>query len=157
MQDIFLVTFLSFFVHFATGRNCRDFSTSHSYKGGQSGYLRLPFAQRAKNWDLEVILDRNVTNLDIFEARLVSRKDSVEDVFMFTNEYWNGRQDKGANLSLGYQANFAGGLKPSFSMIVLNNQVLCSNQRQFGQQFEQPVPRYVTSLYMHMPLASHQL
>lgn len=120
-MNLFFAFFLSL-AFSADSRHCGDFSTAHSYKGGQSGYLRLPFQVRANGWNLELALDRNVTNLDIFEAKLITVTDNV---FLFTNENWNGKQDKGTNLSLGYQAAFEGAEKPHFISIILNDNLLC--------------------------------
>ena len=107
--------------------DCGEFSTSHSYKRGQSGYLSLPFPVRTKVWRLEVFLDRNVTSLDIFEAKMIlPRGGGVSREFVFVNEYWNGEQKPGESLSLGYQAKFDGVVKPNFTTIILNKRILCS-------------------------------
>merc|ERR1712045_722747 len=76
-----------------------------AWSHGRNGEMKFPVPDHTAKWRIDIVFDSPVNSIDAWEGKKEKCVPAKNKCF-FENEHWNGVNEAGQELRLGFQKNF---------------------------------------------------
>ena len=88
------------------GGKCESrFTEWGAWSHGRNGEMKFPVPDHTAKWRIDIVFDSPVNSIDAWEGKKEKCIPAKNKCF-FENEHWNGVNEAGQVLRLGFQKNF---------------------------------------------------
>merc|ERR1712136_37092 len=91
--------------HVSCGTCESKFTEWGAWSHGRNGELKFPVPDHTTKWRIDIVFDSPVNSIDAWEGKKEKCVPAKNKCF-FENEHWNGVNEAGQELRLGFQKNF---------------------------------------------------
>jgi len=107
MKAFLCITLLSALAvaHVSAGKCESRFTEWGAWSVGRNGELKFPVPEATAKWRIDIVFDGPVNSIDAWEGKKEKCVPAKNKCF-FENEHWNGVNEAGQELRLGFQKNF---------------------------------------------------
>jgi len=107
MKTLLCITLFSVVaVSHVLGGKCESrFTEWGAWSHGRNGEMKFPVPDHTAKWRIDIVFDSPVNSIDAWEGKKEKCVPAKNKCF-FENEHWNGVNEAGQELRLGFQKNF---------------------------------------------------
>ena len=91
--------------HVSAGKCESRFTEWGAWSHGRNGEMKFPVPDHTAKWRIDIVFDGPVNSIDAWEGKKEKCIPAKNKCF-FENEHWNGVNEAGQELRLGFQKNF---------------------------------------------------